>query len=81
MVLEVIIENDDSELPSQDDLIMWRDRYGLTMPVMADDGNAMGQYAAGLESIGLPFTVVLDRGLVIKSAASGVQSDKAAELL
>ena len=81
MVLEVITENDDAEVPSQDDLISWRDEYGLTMPVMADESGVMWEYAAGVESVGLPFTVVIDRGVLIDSAQSGAQSSQALELL
>ena len=66
MVLEVITGNDDD---------------ALTMPVMADEQGAMWEYAAGMESVGLPFTVVLDRGVVVESAASGTQSSQALELL
>jgi hypothetical protein len=34
-----------------------------------------------MTSVGLPFTVVIDRGVVIDSIASGTQSGQAVELL
>lgn len=67
MFLEVLIENIDYETPSQAELQQWRDTYGLKMPVLADaNSTIMYKYAAGMNSIGLPFTVVLDRGLVVE---------------
>ena len=81
MVLEVITENLDSQVPSQEDLVGWRDEYGMTMPVMADEDGTMWSYAEGMSSVGLPFTVVVDHGLVIESIASGSQSSHAVELL
>ena len=81
MVLEVITENLDSQVPSQEDLVGWRDEYGLTMPVMADEDAIMWNYAAGMDGVGLPFTVVIDHGSVIDSIASGTQMSQAVELL
>jgi len=69
MFLEIIIENNDSESPSVDDLTEWADTYGLTMPVLADAGSSvLYTYASG--SIGLPYTVLLDRGVVVESVGS-----------
>lgn len=67
MLLEVIIEDENYEAPTQEDLLGWAEQYGLTMPVIADPGSStLYQYATG--SIGLPFTVLLDRGVVLESA-------------
>lgn len=64
MVLEVIIENNDNVTPSQEDLVDWADNYGLTMPVLADDGaSVMWRYSSG----GLPTIVLIDRGMVLSS--------------
>ena len=69
MFLEIIIENADSAPPSLEDLQEWSGTYGLTMPVLADSGSAvLYTYASG--SIGLPYTVLLDRGVVVKSVGS-----------
>lgn len=69
MFLEIIIENNDSESPSVDELGEWADTYGLTMPVLADAGSSvLYTYASG--SIGLPYTVLLDRGVVVESVGS-----------
>jgi hypothetical protein len=37
MIISTWAQNEDSVTPTQDDLQMWVDRYGLTMPVVADD--------------------------------------------
>lgn len=83
MIIEAITEIDDGSAPSTEDLVTWADTYGLTMPVVADEGSAlMWQYAADEGgSVGLPFTVVIDRGVVIESIASGTQVETAVGLL
>jgi hypothetical protein len=65
MFLEVIIENNESEVPSVEDLNTWADTYGLTMPVLADEPQMAYQFATG-GSMGLPYTVLLDRGVVVQ---------------
>lgn len=67
----------------QGDLEDWADRYGLTMPVLSDrNSELMWQYAADAGgSVGLPFTVVLDRGVVIDTIQSGANSSRAERLL
>jgi hypothetical protein len=80
MILEVIIENDASQVPSQDDLKSWADEFGLTMPVLADEESILYEYASG-GSVGLPYTVVLDRGVVIDTIMAGANSSRAEELL
>ncbi|GDX79801.1 hypothetical protein LBMAG42_16120 [Deltaproteobacteria bacterium] len=83
MVVEAITEIDDGSAAGQSDLQDWADEFGLTMPVVADPESAlMWKYAAGFDgSVGLPFTVVIDRGVVIDSINSGTQVDKAVGLL
>jgi peroxiredoxin len=83
MVLEIITETDDGSPADVEDLNTWADTYGLTMPVLSDPDSAlMWQYAANEGGdVGLPFTVVIDRGVVIDSIASGSQSSAAVELL
>ncbi len=63
MFWEVIIQNNESAVPSQDDLVEWADTYGLTMPVLADEAGMISSFASG--SYGLPYTMVIDRGMVI----------------
>lgn len=83
MIIEAITEIDDGTAPGQSDLQDWADTYGLTMPVVADPESAlMWKYAADFDgSVGLPFTVVIDRGVVIDSINSGTQVDAAVGLL
>ncbi len=82
MILEIINETEDGSAPDTEDLVGWADEFGLTMPVLADPGSTMlYKYAEGQSSIGLPFTVVIDRGVVIDSIGSGSQISRAQELL
>ncbi len=82
MVLEVITENNDYEVPSQADLQEWADTYSLTMPVLADAESMLWTYAEDEGgSVGLPFTVVIDRGVVIDTIQSGANSSRAEALL
>ncbi len=82
MILEVITETEDYSIPEQADLKEWADTYGLTMPVLADAESLLWDYAADEGgSVGLPFTVVIDRGMVIDTIMSGANSSRAEELL
>ena len=80
MVLEVMIENNQSQTPKVKELGQWADTYGLTMPVLADKDLEIWNYAGG-GSVGLPFTVVMDRGLVIDTIMSGANEERATKLL
>ncbi len=67
MIMNVIIEDESSNAPDQDDLVAWSEQYVLTMPVVADAGSStLYSYATG-GSIGLPFTALLDRGVLVES--------------
>jgi len=67
MIMNVIIEDESSNAPDQDDLVAWSEQYGLTMPVVGDAGSStLYSYATG-GSIGLPFTALLDRGVLVES--------------
>lgn len=69
MFWEVIIENNDSVPPSVEDLQSWADEYGMTMPVLADTGPMLSAFASG-GGVGLPYTVLIDRGMVVDSVGS-----------
>jgi peroxiredoxin len=78
MILEVMIENDRGATPSVKELGTWADRYGLTMPVLADEDLLIWSYAADMGgSVGLPFTVIMKEGVIIGSIANGSQLNKA----
>ena len=83
MIVNAITEIDDGTAPATKDLVSWSETHGLTFPVVADPESAlMWKYASGLEgSVGLPFTVVIDRGVVVDSIASGSQVETAVGLL
>lgn len=79
-MLEIIIQNLDAQPPSVSELGEWADEYGLTMPVLSDENFVLTQYS-GVAVPGLPYTVVIDRGVVIESSKSGAQEDAAVNLL
>ena len=74
MFWEVMIENNESVTPSVEELGEWADTYGLTMPVLADEGEQM-LYSFATGSIGLPYTVLIDRGMVVTSVGSASVSE------
>ncbi len=78
MFWEVIIENNDSAAPSVEDLGEWADSYGLTMPVLAD-GGMISSFVSG--SYGLPYTMVIDRGMVIDENIGTASVSQMDELL
>lgn len=67
MVMNVIIEDESGNPPSQAELGVWASTFGLTIPVVADPGAATLFSYATSGSIGLPFTVLLDRGVVVEN--------------
>jgi len=65
MMMNVMIENNDHVTPSVEDLADWADNYGMTFPVVADDGGTeFYKYTTG----GLPTMVLLDRGMLITTS-------------
>ena len=74
MVMNVIIEDEGGNAPDQRDLRGWADAFGLTIPVVADPGySVLTRFGSG--SIGLPFTVLLDRGVVVADTTYPSSSD------
>lgn len=73
-----MIELEDGSVPEPDDLERWAETYDLTMPVLADENaEIMWKFAADSGgSVGLPFTVVIDEGVVIDTIASGSQESQ-----
>lgn len=67
MFLEIIIEDQDGGEADLTELQSWADTYGLTMPVLSDPGSSV-LYSFASGSIGLPFTVLIDRGVVVADA-------------
>lgn len=79
MVISMVIEDESGRAPSEGQLLDWATQYGMTFPVLADpDGDVMWSYAGG-GSVGLPFTVLLDRGNVVDD--TNYPSDRDAEAL
>ena len=78
MLLELIIENNQNEPPTQEDLVDWADNYGLTMPVLSDgDETVMWRYSSG----GLPTLVLIDHGMVLESVDEGAHEAEIDALL
>ena len=76
MVINAITENDQRTPPSADDLTYWANTYGLTFPVVADAGSTtMWSYATGGGSLGLPFGVLIDRGMVVHDVTFPTHAD------
>ncbi len=66
MLINVVIENNRNQPPSEEELAGWADKYGMTFPVLSDEEGVIWQYADG-SSIGLPFKVLMDDGAEIVS--------------
>lgn len=82
MALTVYMENTDYSDPTLDEAQTWADTYGLTFPVLLDDGTIYNSFATatGESTIGLPLMVLLDRGLVVQ-LSEGATTDDATALL
>jgi len=79
MLMNVIIENNDNEAPSTEDLAGWADNFGLTLPVVADPGAAQfWQYSA---SGALPTIVLIDHGVLLTSVDEGAHEAEVEALL
>ena len=65
MVMNVIIEDAGSGEMDLDELQTWSDDYGLTMPVLSDPGGAFMWSHISTGSVGLPYVVLMDKGVVI----------------
>lgn len=64
--MDVMIEDNEGGEVDQAELDEWASTYGLTIPVVSDPGSSvLYRYASG--SIGLPYKVLIDRGVVIES--------------
>lgn len=78
MLMNVIIENNDSETPSQEDLAGWADNYGMDLPVVADPGGEQfWKYGSG----GLPTIVLIDHGMILESVNEGAGRSEVEALL
>lgn len=69
MLLEIVIEDASGGPMSKAELNTWADAYGLQMPVLSDkNSEQLWNFASDSGgSVGLPFTVLIDRGMVIES--------------
>lgn len=80
MVIAMVIEDESGRPANEGQLLDWATQYGMTFPVLSDrNGGVMWSYA-GSGSVGLPFTVLLDRGNVVESVDSPTERDAEALL-
>lgn len=80
MFLEIIIQNNDSADATLEDLQEWQQEFNMTMPVLSDTGSSVwGTYASGGGS--LPYTVLLDRGVVVQEGVGTASISQMDELL
>lgn len=64
--MDVMIEDNDGGEVDEAELKEWADQYGLSIPVVSDPGSSvLYRYATG--SIGLPYKVLIDHGVVVES--------------
>ena len=76
MVISMMIENNSGRPASQDDLSNWADDFGIAFPVVSDrEGGELWEYAAGMNEVGLPFKVLLDRGGEIMEIETPTEQD------
>lgn len=76
--VSVLAEDAQAELPEVEDLQGWAGYYGLSGPVLADDGWADGVVSGGL----YPHLLLIDRGLQIaESWAGGPDEDALREAI
>lgn len=67
--MDVMIEDNEGGEVDEAELNEWADTYGLTIPVVSDPGSSvLYRYATG--SIGLPYKVLIDRGVVVDTISA-----------
>ena len=66
MIVDVMIEDASGNPADIGVLERWTEAFDLSIPVLADPGaEYLWSFAEGQSSVGLPFTVLIDRGMVI----------------
>jgi hypothetical protein len=71
MILEIMTEDSAGGTVEEAELVEWADTYGLTMPVVSDpNSSVMWSFATG-GSVGLPYTVLIDQGMVVETVGGG----------
>ena len=62
MVITLIVENGDSQTPSQEDLKEWADEYGQTFPVLSDPDWAVTELYSERGTPALPTMTLIEIG-------------------
>ena len=84
VIIQAMLDNEDYDVPSQDDLTRWADTYGLTIPLFTDVRSQMRSFvgASGASAPGMPYTALIDRGgMIIDVAEDTITIDDARALL
>ena len=72
MVVTVLTEDAERNVPDEEDLTAWADEYGATHPILGDlEGFAEGVMSDGLR---YPFSLLVDRGMVVHTRDTGTRS-------
>ncbi|MGQ3354239.1 MAG: Ig-like domain-containing protein [Phreatobacter sp.] len=84
--VEVLIENQDQQLSQTADALQWRDRFGLTIPVLTTDGDAqaMTNFVRGVNAAAIPLYFVIDAAtgeIVDRSTGYNTVNERVRELL
>jgi thiol-disulfide isomerase/thioredoxin len=84
--VEILIENQDQQLSQTADALQWRDRFGLTIPVLTTDGDAqaMTNFVRGVNAAAIPLYFVIDAAtgeIVDRSTGYNTVNERVRELL
>lgn len=72
MVIGVMLEDSYGNPPDLNDLLEWKNTYGLSYPVMVGSSNAWRTYRI---SGGVPTNYVIDRSMIVQYAGEGFNGD------
>jgi hypothetical protein len=78
MVVTVLSFDTNHETPDAEDCAEWGAAYGATHPILADTSGFAD--AVMDDGIGFPFSLLVDRGMVITTTDEGTRSISEAEM-
>lgn len=86
MMVTALLDNEDFDVPSTEDLLRWEETYGSSHPLLTDVRDEMRSFVEADEDLaeppGMPYTALIDRGGVIVDVAQGtITIDDALALL
>jgi len=84
MIISLLAENDSGSTPTTEELASWADDYGISTPVVADDGWTITYRFATGSSIGLPTLHLIGPGaevIAVDSTSEGWYAETEIESL